>query len=239
MAKARKSPQQKKDLEYNKDHFTFSNAPHGFPKSWRQKKAQANRQYRRKSEELLAPAKRLISADDAEATAGDITSGHLKQAVARKRLRKMSTVTIGQKVKIKLEKRKESAGRRVNKHRKYDAIVVQALGTLTSLDGDQLADFLRRAVRLLQVGDPIEWMRVSQSSESLDRALYFLEGLERGNAHLHDALRRNQQLCEAFQQWRKEANRILRKEALPVLRKAAEKRALKRKLNAARRSPGN
>src|ERR1700734_3351553 len=113
MAKARKSPQQKKDLEYNKDHFTFSNAPHGFPKSWRQKKAQANRQYRRKSEALLAPAKRLISADDAEATAGDITSGHLNQAVARKRLRKMSSVTIGQKVKIKLEKRKESAGRRV------------------------------------------------------------------------------------------------------------------------------
>lgn len=235
MARERKSPQQKKKLEYEKGHFTFTNAPHAFPKSWRQKKAHANRQSRRKSEELLASAKPLISAVDAEAVVGDVTSGHLRHSVTRKRLRKVSTVTVGEKVRQKLEKRKESVGRRVSKHRKYDEIVAQAIVTLTSLGREDLGDFLRRAMKLLQGGDPIEWARVSQSGDRLDRALGFLERLERGNADFHDALRRNQQQCKAFQQWRKDANRILMKNALPALKKEAEKRTVGKKLKAMRR----
>jgi hypothetical protein len=106
---------------------------------------------------------------------------------------------------------------------------------LTALDGEQLVDFVRRAERLLQGGDPIEWLRLRSSNLPIDRALYFLESFERGDGALHDALRRNQELCRAFQQWRKQANRTLLKDARPALRKAVEKSAVEKKLKALRR----
>jgi hypothetical protein len=112
MPKEQKSPQQKKQLEYDKDHFTFSESPHAFSKQWRRKKTHLSRQYRRRSEELLAPAKPQISADDAERVVGDLTIGHLKYSITRKPLRKSSTVTVGEKVQLKLEKRAQTAGRR-------------------------------------------------------------------------------------------------------------------------------
>lgn len=239
MAKEPKSPQQKKKLEFEKDHFTFSNAPHGFSKLWRQKKARANRQYRRKSEKLLAPAKPQVSCDDAETILGDLTVAQLRKSVTRKRLRKQGTVSVREKIQIKLENRKDSIGRRVNKHRESNEVVTQAVGTLTSLGREDLTNFLKRAMRFIHGGDPIEWMRVSQSHVPLDRALYFLEGLQRGNVHFREALCRNQKLCEAMQQWQEKANRILRREARPALRKVEEKRSLKRNVNASRRSSRN
>ena len=49
----RKSPQEKKELEYTKDHFTFGwNSSRAFPKTWKRKKTNLNREYRRKSGEL-------------------------------------------------------------------------------------------------------------------------------------------------------------------------------------------
>ncbi len=235
MTRERKSPQVKKQLEYSSDHFTFSNAPHAFRKSWKRKKANTNREYRRKSDELLVQAKPEMSADDAEAIVGDLTIGRLKRSITRERLRKHSIVSLGEKVQIKLEKRKGLAGRRVDKRRNEDEVVTEAVTTLASLNGEDLLKFLRRAVKFLEGGDPIEWARVSQSGDRLDRALGFLEALERGG-HYREALCADRQLREAFQQWRQKANRILRKEAIPGLRKAEEKRTLKGKLNSLRRS---
>lgn len=88
MAIQRKSPREKKDLELKKDHFTFAEYPHRFRKAWPRKKALASRAYRRKSQQLLSPAKREISADDAEMSVGDVKTGHLKSSVTRKRLHK-------------------------------------------------------------------------------------------------------------------------------------------------------
>jgi hypothetical protein len=236
MAKIPKSPQKKKDLEYNKDHFTFGhNSSRMFPRAWKHKKANINRTYRRRADELLAPAKRQISADDAEEVVGDLTVEHLQHSITRKRLQKQGTVSVGEKVRLKLEKRRESAGRKVNAHRKYDEIVAQAVGTLLSLDREGLKNFLEIAAKFLQGSDPIERQRIGQSSAPLDRALNFLEQLNHGNGCYLDALRRNRELCKAFQQWQKEAQRIVMKEARPVLRKEAEKRAVGKKLKAMRR----
>ncbi len=236
MTRERKSPQVKKKLEYSSDHFTFSNSPHAFRKSWRRKKSNTNREYRRKSDELLVQAKPEMSADDAEAIVGDLTIGRLKHSITRERLHKHSTVSLGEKVQIKLEKRGHLAGRKVNKRSIENETVREALSTLTSLKSEDLLKFLRRAVKFLEGGDPIEWARVSQSGDRLDCALRFLEALERGKGYYREALRGDQQLCDTFQQWREKANRILRKEAKPALRKAEEKRALKKKLNSLRRS---
>jgi len=85
MAKLAKTPQENKHLEYNRDHFTFSSSGRAFSKAWMQKKALANRQYRRKSDELLALAKPMMPAKLVEVVAGDFTAAHLTKPVLRKR----------------------------------------------------------------------------------------------------------------------------------------------------------
>jgi len=235
MGKGSKSSPEKKQLEYSKDHFSFSESPHAFPKQWRRKKTLANRQYRRKSEKLLGPVKPQVSSNDAEALVGDLTIGHLKNSLTRKRLRKSGTVSVGQKVRIKLEKREEMIGRRVNSHRKYDNLVEEAIGTLSSLGREELIKFVRRANKFLRGGDPLEWNRLSQSEQPLDFALYFLERLDRGDGSFHDALRRNPTICETFEQWGKEANRILMKDIRAAAKKAQERSAIGKNLKASRR----
>ena len=50
----KKTPKEKKDAAYEKDHYTFAwNSPHGFQKSWKKKKNRVNRVVRRKSKALL------------------------------------------------------------------------------------------------------------------------------------------------------------------------------------------
>jgi hypothetical protein len=51
---SKKTPKEKKDAAYEKDHYTFAwNSPHGFQKSWKKKKNRVNRVVRRKSKALL------------------------------------------------------------------------------------------------------------------------------------------------------------------------------------------
>lgn len=235
MARERKSPQLKKALEHDKDHFTFAKNPHAFRRNWKQKKTLANREIRRKSDELLAQAKPEMPANDVELIAGDITVAQLARSVLRKRLRKDGTVSVGEKVKLKLDKRVEMVGKRVHRHRKYDREAAQTVATLSSLKSEQLVDFVRRSAVFLDGGDPLEWDRVKSSKEPIDRELSFLEGLTRGNGRMHDALRRNQELCQALQSWVENANRILKKDQRVVQRKIEQKQMVTKKVNALRR----
>lgn len=223
-----KSPQEKKDLELKKDHFTFAEYPHGFRKAWPLKKALANREFRRKSDELLSQTKLGISWEEADLVAGEITASHVRNSVIRKRLRKSGTVSVGEKIRIKVEKRTATVGRRANKHRKYDAIVNSAVETLNSLKGGELVDVVKRIAVLLQGGDPLEWARLQQSTDRLDRAILFVEQTVRGDANYRDALRRNQALCESFQLWKKKARGILVELCLPQEKSVNRRSPIKR-----------
>jgi len=235
MTRERKSPQQKKSLEYGRDHFTFSEHPHAFRRNWKRKKTQANRETRRKSDELLAQTKPEMPAADVELIAGEITVAQLAKSVLRKRLRKGGTVSVGEKVKLKLEKRAEMIGRKVQSYKRFDSEVVQAVTTLRSLEGERLVDFVRRSSVFLDGGDPLEWSRVRSSSDPIDRALSFLEGLVRGDARLDDALCRNQELREAFRNWVNNANRLLAKDQRVVQRKVEQRRLAEKKVKTLRR----
>jgi hypothetical protein len=225
-----KTPQQKKELELKKDHFTFAKNPHAFRKDWREKKAEANRQYRRKGDELLAVAKPQISADDVEALVGDVTVAHLQKSVPRKRLHKRSTVSLGEKIAIKSQKRQDTIDRRAKGKRNWDKVVQSAVTTLIALEGDELVQVVKRIAGLIQGGDPIEWMRTYQSRDRLGRSIFFVEQINRGNCHYIDALRRNQELCKAFQSWAAKANRILTKQRRPIQRKLEGKAATEKRV---------
>ncbi len=236
MAKERKTPQEKKSLEYTRDHFTF--AEHSsFPKIWKRKKTNANRQYRRKSGELLVKAKAGMGADDVALIADDLTAALFQKSVVRKPLRKTGTVSVGEKVERKLTKREQGVGRRARSHEPYDLAADSAIRMLTSLEGENLVDVVRRAGVLCGGGNPEEWARLQRSSDSLDQALCFLQQLNHGSAYEINAVRRNEELGASLASWVTKANRILDRDRRAIEKKNDQKKTTGKKLSVLRRAP--
>lgn len=235
MSRQKKTPQQKKQLELKKDHFTLAEYPHAFRKSWPKKKAHLNRQYRRKSDAILSVAKMEMSAGETEAVVGDVTAVQLESSVLAKRSNKWAPVSLGERIEIKLQKRQKTIGRRVGSKRKSDLFVRSAMTTLLELEGDELVHLVNRIAQVIHGGDPIEWSRLYQSKDHIDRAIFFVEQIERGDWSLCEALRRDRDICKAFQSWAAKANRILAKQRRPAQRKLEQKIATKKKIKAALR----
>jgi len=235
MAKDRKSPEQKKQLEYTRDHFTGGwISSRMFPKTWRRKKTRINREYRRKSEELLAQAKPGIEAKDVELIADDLTAARFQKSVIRKRLRKVGTVTVGEKIRDKLERRREAAGRKVQRHDLHDRAAASAVKTLSSLAGEELLSVVHRADLLCYRRNADERKRVSQSKDPIDRALHFLYSLTAGSGFEIEALRRNPELDIAFGSWVQKANRMIERSERIQEEKLEQKNAARTKMNLAR-----
>ena len=202
----RKSPQEKKQLDYERDHFTpgWNSSSRRFAKAWRGKKTHANRQYRRRSQELLVGMKTGIGEDDL--FSDDLTAARFQESVSRKRLRKQGTMTLREKVETKLAKRATMVGRRARTKREAEAWAKSAVATLGGLQAEKFVEASRRA-ELLCRGNVDELRRVMSSRDPVDRALLFLRHIRDGSGHLVDALRRRPELQEALANWLKKAER--------------------------------
>lgn len=237
MGKERKSPQQKKELAYAKDHFAggYNSSAHGLAKGWRRKKAQVHRQYRRKSDELLAPVKPGLGAGDVELISGELTPGHLQKSVTRKRLHKIGVITMGERVKKRLQRRSEAAGRKVQQHQHFDQAAAAAVRTLNYLSGEGLVQVVNRAEQLRKRnGDELK--RVRNSKGPVDQALSFLFAVSVGSSRELDALRRNPALNRDLGSWIQKAHRIMAKEQRKQERKRNEKETVRQRLKLVRKA---
>ena len=198
----------------------------------------ANRDYRRKSEEVLAEVKPGIASDDVESVADDLTAARFRKSISRKRLHKTGTVTIGEKVKIKLEKREDAVGRNVRRHRSNLQEAAAAVSALRALRGDKLIDVVRRADRLCTSHNADELKRVRQSDDPVDRAIFFLYGLSWGSVAKLDGLKMNPELDRDFRVWVEKANRIIERDKRERERKSDQKDAARKKLRALRGTVG-
>lgn len=234
MAKERKSPQRKKELEYTRNHFTFGwNSSRRFPKTWKQKKAHINRETRRKSQEILATVKPGMEASELERVADDLTATRFQKSVSRKRLLKTGTVTVGEKVKRKLERRREVVGWRFQSRQNNDLLAATAVNTLVSLQGKELIDAVRRADLICNGGNTAELNRVVQLPRTaVDRSLLFLYGLSSGSFPLVSAIRRNPEVAERLRIWDEKAGRILERERRSRERRLEGKQAARKRLKA-------
>lgn len=232
MVKVRKSPQEKKQLEYARDHFTFGwRSSRMFPRTWKRKKAHINREYRRKSQAVLTQVKPEAAADDIESIADDLTAARFRKSISRKRQRKVGTVTVGQKVKKKLEKREDAAGRRVRSRQQDDRRVASAIRILSSLEGDALLDVVRRAALLAGPKREEELKRVLGSRGLVNEALYFLYLVMAGSVFELGALQRNPKLNETLGNWAEKARGILARDQRAATSKREEKRATRKKIS--------
>ncbi|HWB33520.1 MAG TPA: hypothetical protein VG714_10120 [Acidobacteriaceae bacterium] len=234
MPRTKKSPQEKKQLAYDRDHYSSGESDKA-RRSWGRKKANANRQYRRKSDELFAEIKPGMDASNASEIAEELTVAHVQKSLTRKRLQKWSAVTLRETVSRSLTHREERAGRRArSKQRKYDA-VSSALDVMTSLRAEELTKFVRRYALISRGSDPIGYQKMAGSKKELDRALCFLYEWQFRGVH-RDVICANKKMKETLAHWAVKANRILARDRRAAETKQAEKESTGRKVNALRRA---
>ena len=117
----KKTPKEKKDAAYEKDHYTFAwNSPHGFQKSWKKKKNRVNRGVRRKSKALLHSIEGL-GYTELSPEQESFTDQLFRKGLSKKKLRKIGVVSLREKVEQKIADRKNHSGFNVrNKARQID-----------------------------------------------------------------------------------------------------------------------
>jgi len=227
-----KSPQEKKKLEYERDHFTFGwHSSRMFPKTWKRKKTYANREYRRKSAEVLTPAKPGMTSDEMELIIDDLTAGRFQKSVSRKRLHKTGTVALGEKIRRKIKRRQQSQNRRNKTNHLWDARAARAVELLSSLTGSEFVGAVRRASVVCN-GNADELRRVLRSKAPLENALHFLYELSIGSAFAIEALKRNPELGVTLGKWMAKANRTLERDRQTEALKGKEREAVRKKLRA-------
>ncbi len=117
----KKTPKEKKDAAYEKDHYTFAwKSPHGFQKSWKKKKNRVNRVVRRKSKALLHSIEGQ-SYTELSPEQESFTDQLFRKGLSKKKLRKIGVVSLREKVEQKIADRKKHSGFNVrNKARQIE-----------------------------------------------------------------------------------------------------------------------
>jgi hypothetical protein len=117
----KKTPQEKKEAAYEKDHYTFPWAsPHGFRKSWKKKKNHVNRVVRRKSENLLHQVEKS-SYEKLGPEEESLTAELFRKGLGRKKLRKTGVVSLQEKINRKREYRARSFNIKARSHARRNA----------------------------------------------------------------------------------------------------------------------
>ena len=173
-----------------------------------------------------------------ELIANDLTAARFQKSVSRERLHKFGTVSVGEKVQIKLEKRADATGRNVRRHRWNEQEVAAASSVLSALRGEKLIDVVRRTDRLLNLRNADELKRVRQSNDPVDRAISFLHRLSWGSVADLDGLKRNAELERDFGIWAQKANCIIERDKRERVRKSDQKEVVLTKMKALRGTTG-
>jgi hypothetical protein len=112
----KKTPQEKKEAAYEKDHYAFPwKSPHGFRKTWKKKKSHVNRVVRRKSRNLLHQVEKR-SCEKLGPEEESLTAELFRKGLSRKKLRKIGVVSLQEKIDRKREYRESSFDIKARSH---------------------------------------------------------------------------------------------------------------------------
>ncbi len=101
-----KNPQDKKRIEYERNHYVIAEYPHAFRKNWPRKKVRANREFRRKADEVVNDLRHLSASDAVDvAETLSVTRERVLKSISKQRLRKWSVVSLHERVQRTLEDR--------------------------------------------------------------------------------------------------------------------------------------
>jgi hypothetical protein len=104
--KKRRSPREKKDLAYKRDHYVSAGeSRHAFRKNWPKKKAMMNQIQRHRAAQALHELERLGDTESILNSPQEVTSTQLKKVDPRKKLRKWGVMSLEEYVRRNQEAR--------------------------------------------------------------------------------------------------------------------------------------
>jgi len=150
----KKTPPEKKQAEYEKDHYTFAwHSPRGFRKTWKKKKNYGNRVVRRKSKNLLHEVEGL-SLNELGPIEESFTAELFRKGLSRKKVRKTGVVNLRKKIQAKREQREGREERRSKRKEIFTAMYTEGIAALERNPGSANA---QRILEGLRSGDYSLW----------------------------------------------------------------------------------
>jgi|SRR5579863_6711689 len=129
--KKRVTPQEKKRLAYERDHYVSAGeSRHAFRKKWPKKKAMVNQIHRRRAAEALHTLERLADFGSIEDSAIEVTANQLRKVDPKKKLSKYGVKSLREYVKHSQEGREERARRTSEEQAAIRAKYVNLINTL-------------------------------------------------------------------------------------------------------------
>ena len=149
MAKERKSPQEKKELEYKFDRRSFAwHQDKGLRIARRRRKDTINRAYRHKADSVVRQG---VDAKDLASEDNELTNSLLAVGLTKKRLRKFTPPTLKDAVALKTEHRetrKSGKSQRAEAHERHAISIIEALEQAKPAEA---VEFLSLSVNFLVV----------------------------------------------------------------------------------------
>lgn len=143
MAKERKSPQEKKELEYKRDRHEFAwHSDKGLPLARPRRKAGINRKYRHKADTAV---RQVVKNDDLGNTS-DISNELIANGIFRRRLSKVPPPTLKEAIAEKLQRRQQRESRKptkVEKCYREGTSAIEALERMDALESLKFLDLLK------------------------------------------------------------------------------------------------
>jgi hypothetical protein len=139
MAKERKSPQEKKELEYKLDRRTFAwHQDKGLRIARRRRKDTINRAYRHKADSVVRQA--AEAAELGEAT--ELTNSLIADGLTNKRLRKYTPYTLAEAIDRKTNRRASHENFRKQRDDRYFAFGTTSIEAMEQMSKTQSIEFL-------------------------------------------------------------------------------------------------
>ncbi len=150
----KKTPPEKKEAEYEMDHYTFARlSPRGFRKTWKKKKNYRNRVVRRKSKNLLHEVEGL-SLNELGPVEESFTAGLFRKGLTKKKVRKTGVVNLREKIQKKKDRRENREETRRERKERFAAIYTEGIIALERSPDSEAA---RKLLDGLRFGDGRLW----------------------------------------------------------------------------------
>lgn len=145
----KKTPPEKKQAEYEEDHFNSAwHSPRGFRKTWKKKKNYRNRVVRRKAKSLLHGVEGL-SLHELGPDKESLTAELFRKGLSKKKFRKTGVVNLREKIqrkKERLEARKET------KQERRDRLAIFYMAGVVALERNPESSEARNLLNHLHMG---------------------------------------------------------------------------------------
>jgi hypothetical protein len=132
--KKRITPQEKKNIAYEKDHYVSAGeSRHAFRKNWPKKKAMLNQKHRHRAGQLLHEIEKLGNFESIESSDTVVTADQLRKIDPREKLNKWGVKSLREYVEQNQEHREKGASR---KQRYQEQIKARYVAFIAALERD-------------------------------------------------------------------------------------------------------